>query len=70
MANAAGRLLGMLLSGALFLVGGLQACLGCSALLVALAWLSSRDLPAPPDGRRRNGMTAIENRLQTSPLPV
>ncbi|MCP9915936.1 organoarsenical effux MFS transporter ArsJ [Cyanobium sp. ATX 6F1] len=41
MANAAGRLLGTLLSGALFLVGGLQACLWCSALLVGLSWLTS-----------------------------
>ncbi|MCP9848354.1 organoarsenical effux MFS transporter ArsJ [Cyanobium sp. Morenito 9A2] len=46
MANAAGRLVGTLLSGALFLVGGLQACLWCSALLVALSWLSSLRLPA------------------------
>jgi predicted MFS family arabinose efflux permease len=45
MANAAGRLVGTLLSGALFLVGGLQACLWCSALLVALSWLTSLRLP-------------------------
>ncbi|WP_043368724.1 organoarsenical effux MFS transporter ArsJ [Cyanobium sp. PCC 7001] len=48
MANAAGRLVGTLLSGALFLVGGLQACLWCSALLVALAALTSTRLPTPP----------------------
>jgi hypothetical protein len=35
MANAAVRLLGTLLSGALFLTGGLQACLWCSAVMVA-----------------------------------
>ena len=46
MANAAGRLLGTLLSGAIFLIGGLQACLWCSALMVGLAWLSSLKLPA------------------------
>ncbi|KEF42895.1 MAG: MFS transporter permease [Cyanobium sp. CACIAM 14] len=45
MANAAGRLLGTLLSGALFLAGGLQACLWCSALLVALSWAASLRLP-------------------------
>ncbi|MCP9835594.1 MULTISPECIES: organoarsenical effux MFS transporter ArsJ [unclassified Cyanobium] len=48
MANAAGRLVGTLLSGALFLVGGIQACLWASALLVGLAWLVSTRLPAPP----------------------
>jgi hypothetical protein len=48
MANAAGRLLGTVLSGALFLVGGLQACLWSSALLVALAFAASTRLPTPP----------------------
>jgi len=48
MANAAGRLLGTVLSGALFLVGGLQACLWSSALLVALAFAASTGLPTPP----------------------
>ena len=48
MANAAGRLLGTLLSGWLYLQGGLQACLWCSALLVALSWFSSLRLPALP----------------------
>jgi hypothetical protein len=48
MANAAGRLLGTVLSGALFLLGGLQACLWCSSLLVALAFAVSTKLPAPP----------------------
>ena len=48
MANAAGRLLGTVLSGALFLKGGLQACLWCSALLVALAFAASTRLPTPP----------------------
>ena len=44
MANAAGRLLGTLLSGALFLVGGLPLCLWASSALVALAWLSTQRL--------------------------
>ena len=48
MANAAGRLVGTILSGALFLVGGLQACLWCSALLVGLAFAASTRLPTPP----------------------
>jgi hypothetical protein len=47
MANAAGRLVGTVLSGALFLVGGLQACLWASCLLVALAFLSGIRLPPP-----------------------
>ena len=47
MANAAGRLLGTLLSGALFLWGGMPACLWMSCLLVALAWGFSTQLPAP-----------------------
>jgi hypothetical protein len=44
MANAAGRLVGTVLSGALFLVGGLQACLWASSGLVAAAWLVSTRL--------------------------
>ena len=46
MANAAGRLLGTLLSGALFLAGGMQACLWISCLLVALSFGVSTRLPA------------------------
>ncbi|MCP9825244.1 organoarsenical effux MFS transporter ArsJ [Synechococcus sp. EJ6-Ellesmere] len=52
MANAGGRLLGTLLSGGVFLVGGMQACLWCSALLAGLSWLSSLKLPAPAHERR------------------
>jgi MFS family permease len=48
MANAAGRLLGTLLSGWIYLLGGLQACLWCACLLVALSWLSSLRLPPLP----------------------
>jgi len=48
MANAAGRLLGTVLSGAVFLWGGLVSCLWISCLLVALAWLTSTTLPALP----------------------
>lgn len=45
LANAGGRLLGTLLSGWVFVQGGLQACLWCSSLLLALSWLSSLRLP-------------------------
>ena len=48
MANAGGRLVGTLLSGGMFLVGGLQACLWTSSLLVAAAFLVSTRLPATP----------------------
>ena len=53
MANAAGRLVGTLLSGGMFLLGGLQACLWTSSLLVAAAALVSTRLPLPP--RHRDG---------------
>lgn len=46
MANASGRLVGTLLSAAVFLVGGMQACLWCSAALVLLSWICSLRLPA------------------------
>jgi len=51
MANAAGRLVGTLLSGAVFLIGGtpssgMQACLGTSSVLVLLSWITSLRLPA------------------------
>ena len=50
MANAAGRLLGTLLSGALFILGenanqGIQICLWCSSLFVFCAWIISHRLP-------------------------
>ena len=45
MANAAGRLVGTLLSGSVFLAGGMQACLWCSSALVLLSLISSLKLP-------------------------
>ncbi len=50
MANAAGRLVGTLLSGLLFMIGrnpsiGLQYCLYFSSLLIFLSWISSLKLP-------------------------
>ncbi len=48
MANAAGRLLGTLLSGLTYQIGGLSACLGTAALLVALSWLCAGRLDARP----------------------
>ena len=46
MANAAGRLVGTLVSGATYLVGGLGACLWASTLLVLMAAGLSLGLPA------------------------
>jgi len=45
MANAAGRLVGTLLSGWVYLHGGMQACLWVSALFVGFSWLASLRLP-------------------------
>ena len=55
MANAAGRLVGTLLSGAVFMIGGseaggMQACLWASSLLVLLSSLVSLRLPATSGG--------------------
>ena len=46
-ANAAGRLLGILLSGALYQAGGLVACLAGAAALLAVCWATSLALPVP-----------------------
>ena len=44
MANAAGRLLGTLLSGISYQIGGLPLCLATAGLMAALSWLSARKL--------------------------
>ncbi|RNF36418.1 MFS transporter [Paracoccus methylarcula] len=41
MANAAGRLLGTLLSGLSYQLGGLSLCLATAALLIALSWVGA-----------------------------
>ena len=56
MANAAGRLLGTLLSGALVQQGGLTTCLLVSSGLSLAAVLVSSRLPALPTGVQRNGL--------------
>ncbi|MGE3445866.1 MAG: organoarsenical effux MFS transporter ArsJ [Acidimicrobiia bacterium] len=48
-ANAAGRLVGTLLSGLLYLWGDLAAALWGSAAFVVLTWLFARRLPPMPD---------------------
>ena len=46
MSNAAGRLLGTLLSGLSFQLGGVAGCLGMAALMSAASWLAARRLEA------------------------
>ncbi len=47
MSNAAGRLIGTLLSGVSYQLGGLPLTLGTAALMAGLSWLSARRLQAP-----------------------
>ena len=44
MSNAAGRLLGTLLSGVSYQIGGLPLCLGAAAAMAAASWLCARRL--------------------------
>lgn len=44
MANAAGRLMGTLLSGLSYQLGGLPLCLGTAAVMVALSWVGAARL--------------------------
>jgi len=44
MSNAAGRLLGTLLSGVTYQIGGLPLCLGTAATMIGLSWISTRKL--------------------------
>lgn len=44
MSNAAGRLVGTLLSGLSYQAGGLPACLAAAALMAGLSWLAARRL--------------------------
>jgi predicted MFS family arabinose efflux permease len=59
MANAGGRLLGTLLSGGVYLHGGMQACLWVSALFVGLSWLSRLRLP-PLAAARAIGLPELQ----------
>jgi hypothetical protein len=44
MANAAGRLLGTVLSGITYQLGGLPLCLGTAAVMIGLSWLGTSQL--------------------------
>lgn len=48
MSNAAGRLLGTLLSGLSYQIGGLPLCLGTAAAMSGASWLAARRLVADP----------------------
>jgi predicted MFS family arabinose efflux permease len=50
-ANAVGRLLGILLSGALYQIGGIEACLIGSAAMLIVCWLITFLLPAAEPAR-------------------
>jgi len=60
-ANAAGRLLGIVLSGVLYQLGGMTACLLGSAVMLGLCWAITLALPSRNDSDRG---------LHTAPLPV
>ena len=49
MANAAGRLLGTLLSGVSYQLGGLAGCLGTASFLAICGWLATRRLARTPN---------------------
>jgi hypothetical protein len=51
MSNAAGRLLGTVLSGLTYQMGGLALCLGTAAVMIALSYLSVSKLR--PEGTDR-----------------
>ncbi|MOA31615.1 hypothetical protein D3C78_1527820 [compost metagenome] len=59
MANALGRLLGTLLSGLVFQLHGLEACLWLSTLFILLAALISLGLPRhqPPVSSHSHGVS-------------
>ena len=44
MSNAAGRLIGTLLSGVSFQLGGLPLCLATAGAMAGLSWLCARSL--------------------------
>jgi hypothetical protein len=48
-ANAFGRLIGILLSGALYQIGGIVGCLAGSAAMLGACWLISLALPSTLD---------------------
>ena len=52
MSNAAGRLVGTVLSGLTYQLGGLALCLATAALMIALSWLATTQLRVHPPAPR------------------
>ena len=48
MANAAGRLIGTLLSGLSYQIGGLPLCLATAGAMALASWLAARRLGSAP----------------------
>jgi hypothetical protein len=57
-ANAVGRLLGILLSGALYQYSGMTACLVGSTVMLAVSWLLALLLPSKSDRNMAATQTA------------
>jgi predicted MFS family arabinose efflux permease len=57
-ANAAGRLVGILLSGLLYQVGGMTGCLLGSAAMLGLCWVITLTLPVRVDAVALEGKAA------------
>jgi predicted MFS family arabinose efflux permease len=58
-ANALGRLVGTLLSGLLYLWGGLTVALAGAAVFVAITWLLTLRLPAIPTAADRAAVNVV-----------
>lgn len=56
MANAAGRLIGTLLSGLSYQLGGLPLCLATAGVMALLGWLAARRLREPPSPAAQRGL--------------
>ena len=52
-ANAVGRFIGTFLSGALYGLGGIAACIWCSAAMLFICWLTTLGLPALSSKNKR-----------------
>ena len=69
-ANAAGRLIGILLSGLLTQAGGMPACLWGSAVMLAICLAITLLLPTGVAARRSAGMTTSDHRQDARPAPA
>ena len=67
-ANAAGRLIGILLSGALYQAGGIVACLSGSAAMLLICWLTTLPLPHVSERRAENAIRPAAPDSDATPL--